>query len=86
MPERRFRIVNNLLGFQGDEIPNLTEFDAERRRDRKQAIEGAIRSMTETYEFNGEQVRLKSQLRFASAWITTVAGAFFAIHVLEWLK
>jgi hypothetical protein len=75
-----------VLGFQGDETPDLVRFDEERRSSRKEAVAHAIRSIAETYAFNNRQVRRKERLRFVSVWLTAIVATIFGLHVLEWVK
>jgi hypothetical protein len=75
-----------VLEFQGDEAPNLFEFDAVRRVNRQEALAATIKTMSETYHFNTDQVGIKEKLRSASAALAGLVLALFAAHTVGWIR
>ena len=59
-----------VFAFEGEDAPNLVEFDVSRRYNRDAALADTVETIVEAYRFNRVQLQRKQALRTASVWIT----------------
>ncbi|GAC1414188.1 MAG: hypothetical protein NVSMB64_24410 [Candidatus Velthaea sp.] len=71
-----------VFAFEGEDAPNLVEFDVSRRKNREEALVDTVETILEAYRFNRVQLQRKQALRTFSVGITGLVVAVYFVHVL----